>query len=83
MLTRCAELSILIVEGYTSDASDETPPGILPLSGKRLAPSKEAFITPADETLEDRELSSRLSPPKAGDLLPILAAVQQQVLIFR
>ncbi len=46
MLTLCTGLGILVVEGDTSDASDETPPGILPLSGKRPATSKEAFISP-------------------------------------
>ena len=65
-MTFCAVVGILIVEAEASDASDETPPGILPSLGKRLAPSKEASVFPADEAPADREVFSGLPPSKAG-----------------
>lgn len=52
---------------FPLDASDETPPGLLPVSGKGLAPSKEASIPPTDETSGDRELCSGLPPSEVGD----------------
>ena len=59
-------MGILVVEAEASDASDETPPGILPSLGKRLAPSKEASVSPADEASADREVFSGLPPSKVG-----------------
>lgn len=54
------------MEAEASDASDETPPGKLPSLGKRLAPSKEASVSPTDETSADREVFSGLPPSKVG-----------------